>query len=147
MTNISVIGTGYWGKNLVRNFNELGVLHTICDSNPSTLNSFQKQYPKVEVQRLFQNVLQNPDIDAVVIATPAETHFKMAKMALLANKHVFVEKPLALFVNEARGTPAVSPEPRPEVDDRTHTSLSSCNNKTERDSKFWRTWKDQLHLF
>jgi len=101
MTNISVIGTGYWGKNLVRNFNELGVLHTICDSNPSTLNSFQKQYPKVEVQRLFQNVLQNPDIDAVVIATPAETHFKMAKMALLANKHVFVEKPLALFVNEA----------------------------------------------
>jgi len=101
MTNISVIGTGYWGKNLVRNFNELGVLHTICDSNPSTLSSFQKQYPIVEVQCSFQKVLQNPDIDAVVIATPAETHFKMAKMALLANKHVFVEKPLALFVNEA----------------------------------------------
>ncbi|MBT6052788.1 MAG: Gfo/Idh/MocA family oxidoreductase [Candidatus Scalindua sp.] len=102
MTNISVIGTGYWGKNLVRNFNELGILHTICDSNPSTLNAFQKQYPEVEVQCSFENVLQNPAIDAVVIATPAETHFKMAKMALLADKHVFVEKPLALFVNEAK---------------------------------------------
>ncbi len=101
MTNIAVIGSGYWGKNLVRNFNELGVLHTICDSNPSTLNSFKEKYPEVEIQCSFQNVLQNPAIDAVVIATPAETHFKMAKMTLLANKHVFVEKPLALFVNEA----------------------------------------------
>ncbi len=101
MINIAVVGTGYWGKNLVRNFDELGVLHTICDSNPSTLSTFQEKYPEVEVECSFQNVLQNPDIDAVVIATPAETHFKMAKMALLANKHVFVEKPLALYVNEA----------------------------------------------
>ncbi|MBC8551037.1 MAG: Gfo/Idh/MocA family oxidoreductase [Candidatus Brocadiales bacterium] len=101
MTNIAVIGSGYWGKNLVRNFNELGVLHTICDSNPSTLSTFKEKYPEVEVECSFQRVLQNPAIDAVVIATPAETHFEMAKMTLLANKHVFVEKPLALFVREA----------------------------------------------
>jgi len=102
MTNIAVIGSGYWGKNLVRNFNELGMLHTICDSNPSTLRLFKEKYPEAEVQCSFQNVLQNPAIGAVVIATPAETHFEMARMTLLANKHVFVEKPLALFAREAK---------------------------------------------
>lgn len=101
MTKIAVIGSGYWGKNLVRNFHELGVLHTICDSNSSTLSTFKEKYSEVEVQCSFQRVLQNPAIDAVVIATPAETHFEMAKMTLLANKHVFVEKPLALLVSEA----------------------------------------------
>ena len=101
MTNIAVVGTGYWGKNLVRNFNELGVLHTVCDSNPSTLHSLHEKYPETESQSSFKYVLQNPAIDAVVIATPAETHFEMAKMTLQANKHVFVEKPLALLASEA----------------------------------------------
>jgi len=99
--NIAVVGTGYWGKNLVRNFNELGVLHTICDSDSETLLSFQREYPEIEFQCSFQSVLQNPVIDAIVIATPAETHFEMARATLLANKHVFVEKPLALFASEA----------------------------------------------
>ncbi|MCP4269785.1 MAG: Gfo/Idh/MocA family oxidoreductase, partial [Candidatus Brocadiaceae bacterium] len=101
MTNIAVVGTGYWGKNLVRNFNELGVLHTVCDSNAPTLRSLRETYPETEYQSSFQHVLQNPAIDAVVIATPAETHFEMAKMALLANKHIFVEKPLALLASDA----------------------------------------------
>ncbi len=101
MTNIAVVGSGYWGKNLVRNFNELGALHTVCDSNPETLLPFQKKYPEAEFQSSFQLILQNPAIDAVVIATPAETHFEMARMALLANKHVFVEKPLALLASKA----------------------------------------------
>ncbi|MFQ5963015.1 MAG: Gfo/Idh/MocA family oxidoreductase [Candidatus Scalinduaceae bacterium] len=101
MANIAVVGSGYWGKNLVRNFNELGVLHTICDSNPAIIQSFQEKYPEKEFQSSFQLVLQNPDIDAVVIATPAETHFEMVKSALLASKHVFVEKPLAMVVSEA----------------------------------------------
>lgn len=101
MTNIAVVGSGYWGKNLVRNFNELGALHTVCESNPETLLPFQERYPEAEFQSSFHLVLQNPAIDAVVIATPAETHFEMARMALLANKHVFVEKPLALFASEA----------------------------------------------
>jgi UDP-2-acetamido-3-amino-2,3-dideoxy-glucuronate N-acetyltransferase len=101
MVNVAVVGAGYWGKNLVRNFNELGVLHTICDNDPAILKKFQDKYPGKEFQDSFQAVLQNPDINAVVIATPAETHFEMAKSALLASKHVFVEKPLAMIVSEA----------------------------------------------
>ena len=101
MINVAVVGAGYWGKNLVRNFNELGVLHTICDSSPDILKAFQAEYSGKEFQSSFQVVLQNPDISAVVIATPAETHFEMVKSALLANKHVFVEKPLAMIVSEA----------------------------------------------
>lgn len=100
-TNIAVIGTGYWGKNLVRNFDELGVLHTICDNDFATLRSFQTRYPKKIFQTSFQSVLQHPSVDAVVIATPAETHFDMVKKALLAGKHVFVEKPMSLAVSEA----------------------------------------------
>ena len=101
MTNIAVVGAGYWGKNLVRNYNELGVLHTVCDSNTSTLRSLQEKYPESEFQHSFQRVLQNSAIDAVVISTPAETHYKLVRMTLLANKHVFVEKPLALVASEA----------------------------------------------
>ncbi len=81
MINIAVIGSGYWGKNLVRNFNELGALHTICDSNPATLRCFQEKYPDKNFQTSTDAVLQNPDIDAVVIATPAETHYELAKNA------------------------------------------------------------------
>ena len=101
MIKVAVVGSGYWGKNLVRNFNELGVLHTICDNNIATLRSFQKQYPDKKLQTSFKAVLLNRAIDAVVIATPAETHFDLVREALLAGKHVFVEKPLALLVSEA----------------------------------------------
>jgi len=101
MINVAVIGSGYWGKNLVRNFNELGALHTICDNNIATLRAFQDEYPDKRFQTSYEAVLENPAIDAVVIATPAETHFDFAKRALAADKHVFVEKPLALMVSEA----------------------------------------------
>jgi len=101
MTNVAVVGSGYWGKNLVRNFDELGALHTICDNNPSTLKSFQEKYPDKQFQTSFETVLESPAIAAVVIATPAETHFELAKKALLAGKHTFVEKPLALVGGEA----------------------------------------------
>lgn len=101
MTNVAVVGSGYWGKNLVRNFSELGSLHTICDQNIATLRSFQEKYPDKRFHTSYEAVLQNPAIDAVVIATPAETHFTLTKKALQADKHVFVEKPLALVVSEA----------------------------------------------
>lgn len=101
MGNVAVVGSGYWGKNLVRNFHELNALHTICDTNLTTLRSFQEQYSDVKLQTAYDSILRNPEIDAVVIATPAETHFDLARRALLADKHVFVEKPMALFVREA----------------------------------------------
>jgi UDP-2-acetamido-3-amino-2,3-dideoxy-glucuronate N-acetyltransferase len=98
--NVAVIGNGYWGKNLVRNFHELGALACICDSDPALLADAQKKYPAVPVCSDFSSVLQNSSIHGVVIATPAVTHFDLVKRALLAGKDVFVEKPLSLTVKE-----------------------------------------------
>lgn len=93
--NIAVVGCGYWGKNLVRNFYELNSLHTICDIDENKLVSFQEQYPDITTTSNFSQLLENPEIKAVVIATPSITHYSLAKEALLLNKDVFVEKPLA----------------------------------------------------
>ncbi len=98
--NIAVVGCGYWGKNLVRNFAELGVLHTICDSSPETLNRFENLYPDVERETSLEAVLSGDEIKAVVISSPAALHYTMARQALLAGKDVFVEKPLSLKVEE-----------------------------------------------
>ncbi|MCF8077796.1 MAG: Gfo/Idh/MocA family oxidoreductase [Desulfobacterales bacterium] len=97
---IAVIGSGYWGKNLVRNFNNLGALKLICDKNEIVLNSFREEYPEVQSCLAFNEVLNREDIAGVVIATPAETHYALAREALLAGKHVYVEKPLVLQENE-----------------------------------------------
>lgn len=102
MKNIAVIGSGYWGKNLVRNFHELGVLKTICDLNESTLKEFQDKYPQVHVTTSFQEVLDDEEIKGIVIATPAVLHYKMGKDALENGKDVFVEKPLSLNLSEAK---------------------------------------------
>jgi UDP-2-acetamido-3-amino-2,3-dideoxy-glucuronate N-acetyltransferase len=100
--NIAVVGCGYWGKNLVRNFAGLKALHTICDSNAQTLKQIAAQYPGVSTETEFSKVLGNPDIKGVVIATPAAEHYRMAKQSLLAGKDIFVEKPLALHVPEGK---------------------------------------------
>jgi UDP-2-acetamido-3-amino-2,3-dideoxy-glucuronate N-acetyltransferase len=96
---LAVVGCGYWGKNLVRNFFELGVLGAICDLDKSRLESFQATYP-VFATTDFEEVLASPGITAVAIASPAAQHFSLAKRAILAGKDVFVEKPLALKVEE-----------------------------------------------
>ena len=98
--NIAVIGCGHWGKNLVRNFAELGALHTICDSSPETLSQFETLYPDVNREKDFKQVLARKEIKGVVISTPAVLHHSMTKQALIANKDVFVEKPLSLTVKE-----------------------------------------------
>jgi UDP-2-acetamido-3-amino-2,3-dideoxy-glucuronate N-acetyltransferase len=97
---IAVVGTGYWGKNLVRNFHQLGALAALCDSSPLAEASMGEKYPKVPYYRDFAEVLAKPEIDAIVLATPAAAHFSMAKRALEAGKDVFVEKPLALKAAE-----------------------------------------------
>lgn len=98
MLGIACVGTGYWGKNLVRNFGNMknARLHTICDLSAGTLEKLKPLYPGVHLEPDFQNVLADSKIDAVVIATPAPTHYALARAALLAGKHVFVEKPLTL---------------------------------------------------
>jgi UDP-2-acetamido-3-amino-2,3-dideoxy-glucuronate N-acetyltransferase len=96
--NVAVIGSGHWGKNLVRNFAELRALHTICDADHGNLKCFETLYPDVSLETSFDSVLANKEVKGVVISTPAALHFSMAKEALLANKDVFVEKPLALRV-------------------------------------------------
>jgi UDP-2-acetamido-3-amino-2,3-dideoxy-glucuronate N-acetyltransferase len=100
-SSIAVIGSGYWGKNLVRNYHNLGALRVICDQDEINLSSFKKKYTDVEVSSEFNKVLRCENIQAVVIATPAETHFELARQALLAGKHAFVEKPLTLDENDA----------------------------------------------
>jgi UDP-2-acetamido-3-amino-2,3-dideoxy-glucuronate N-acetyltransferase len=98
--NVAVVGCGYWGKNLVRNFSQLGALRIICDSDSNSLQRQGSLYPNVELADSFANVLADPAVDAVVLATPAARHYEQVKQALNAGKHVFVEKPLALHHGE-----------------------------------------------
>jgi len=102
MINIACIGAGYWGKNLIRNFNDLGVLKAICDGNPEALTTFAKLYPDATGYSDLNDLLRDPSIDAVSIATPAETHHALIIQALNAGKHVYVEKPLCLDETHAQ---------------------------------------------
>lgn len=97
---IAVIGSGYWGKNLVRNFFELGALHCVCESHADLLAGVKQKYPSVQTCADYTKVLEDSSILGVAIATPAVTHFALAKQAMLAGKDVFVEKPLSLTVPE-----------------------------------------------
>lgn len=97
---IAHIGAGYWGKNILRNLDELKCLKAICDSNPESLENFQKQFPDVVCMGNFKDVLADSSIDALTLATPAATHFSLVREALNAGKDVFVEKPLALKPEE-----------------------------------------------
>lgn len=98
-SEIAVVGTGYWGKNLVRNFHALGALHTICDVNPEVASALAGQYD-VATASDYLAVLANPEIKGVVIATPATQHGDMVRAALDAGKDVYVEKPLCLSESE-----------------------------------------------
>ncbi len=111
---IAVVGSGHWGKNLVRNFYELGVLDLICDSNPHTLEVLAETYPfiynSIRITQSFDEVVADPNLDGIVIATPASTHYRLARQALLAGKNVYVEKPLAQNFQEAEELSAISKE-------------------------------------
>lgn len=104
MISIGVIGYGYWGPNLVRNFHESGVARValVSDLNAARLDLVKRRYPTVETTPDHAVLIGHPDVDAVVIATPVGTHFGLAMAALRAGKHVFVEKPLTQTVEQAR---------------------------------------------
>jgi predicted dehydrogenase len=101
--NISVIGYGYWGPNLVRNFSSVpGVqVKTVADLDTACLDRVKQLNPAIEVTTDFKVVMSDPEIDAVAIATPVSTHYDLALQALRAGKHVFVEKPLTENAEQA----------------------------------------------
>jgi predicted dehydrogenase len=94
---VAVVGCGYWGQNLLRNFCELEETEVVlvCDFDSRALGRAKRRYPSIEVTQSYGEVLADPRVDAVVLATPVSTHYPFAKQALQAGKHVLVEKPLA----------------------------------------------------
>lgn len=100
MIDIAVVGCGYWGPNLIRNFGALEEVRVkvICDQDVYRLNDMKRLYPQVETTCEIDRVLEDEDIQAVVIALPTRLHYEMGKRSLLAGKHTFIEKPLASSV-------------------------------------------------
>jgi predicted dehydrogenase len=101
MIRIGLAGLGYWGPNLARNFDDLADLRWLCDLSPEQRERYARRFPAARLTADFDELLTDPDLDAVVVATPVVTHFELAKRALLAGKHVFVEKPPAVSGAEA----------------------------------------------
>jgi len=100
--HVAIIGAGYWGKNLVRNFHQLGDLKTVCDADTKIRQQLANDYPDVRIIGKEKEIFEDTSIDSVVIAAPAVTHYNLATAALNAGKHIFVEKPLALTYTEGR---------------------------------------------
>ena len=102
MLRIGIIGCGYWGPNLIRNLNSLPDCRVkwLCDVDPERIAHMKKLYNHVETTTRFEDIIKDDEIDAVAIATPVRFHFDMAKAALLAGKHTFVEKPMACSSQE-----------------------------------------------
>jgi len=94
---VGVIGCGYWGPNLIRNFNALPDCRVkwACDQDQPRLDRVTNLFPEVCCTRDAEQLIQDPDVDAVVVATPVSTHFELARRGLAAGKHVFIEKPMA----------------------------------------------------
>lgn len=99
LPGVGVVGCGYWGRNLIRNFHELGSLVAVCDVDPRNLEEMRSRYNVAGVHSM-EELLALPSVQAVVIAAPAARHYELARKSLLAGKDVFVEKPLALHVEE-----------------------------------------------
>ena len=97
---IGQVGLGYWGKNLVRNFDDVAELTWLCDSAPALREEYAHRYPDARITGDFEEMLSSGDLDAVVIATPVPTHYPLARRALSAGLHVFVEKPPAMRAAE-----------------------------------------------
>ena len=103
MVTIGIIGYGYWGPNLVRNFFAAQdcCVKSVADARPERLQLLEKTFPSIRGVKRAEDIIHDPEIDAVVIATPVSTHFPLAKKALLEGKHVLIEKPMASSVQDA----------------------------------------------
>jgi len=100
--NVGVVGCGYWGPNLIRNFRSLPncTLKTMCDLNEGRLSHLKSLYPEVAGETDFNRMVSDNRLDAVIVATSVRHHYAMAKASLLAGKHTFIEKPMASSVEE-----------------------------------------------
>jgi len=105
---IALAGCGYWGKNLCRNFHELGALAQVVDATENGKSTARSIAPEVAVTSNFEEVLNNPEIKGIALATPAETHCDLAVQAMEKGKDVFVEKPMALTLEDAEKVQAVA---------------------------------------
>jgi predicted dehydrogenase len=103
MIKIAVIGYGYWGPNLVRNFMEApgSTVVAVCDLRPERLTSLSVRYPTITTTTDCNQLFANPEVDAIVVATPVSSHFELAMAALRADKHVLIEKPIAANAEQA----------------------------------------------
>ncbi len=99
---IGVIGAGYWGLNLIRNFNNIGVLKSVADLDGSRRVAVKKISKDIIFSTNYKKILEDDSILAVVISTPAKTHYKIARDAIIADKHIFVEKPLCLNLRSGK---------------------------------------------
>lgn len=99
---IAVIGCGVWGRNIVRNFYNLNVLHMVCDIDEENLNKVTQEYKGVKTTSDLNDIINNPEITGVAVVTPSHTHYRLVKEMLLAGKHVYVEKPISTVAEEAR---------------------------------------------
>ena len=104
MIKIGVIGYGYWGPNLVRNFAEVArvKLAAVADTDRGKLELVQRRFPAVKAITDFQDLLRDPEIDAIALATPVTTHFELGMAVLKAGKHLWLEKPMAETSLQAR---------------------------------------------
>src|SRR4051812_1596573 len=103
MIGVAVVGYGYWGPNLVRNFWDVpgARLVSVCDLRTERLAGVRSRYPAVETTGSYDDVLKDPRVDVVAIATPVSSHFALALRALEAGKHVFIEKPMTATTEQA----------------------------------------------
>jgi predicted dehydrogenase len=109
-TSVAVAGLGPWGANLARNFNELARLAWVCDADAERVAAAAARYPAARATTSFDDVLADDAVQAVVVATPVPTHAELARRALAAGKHVFVEKPMALAADDAEALVALAEE-------------------------------------
>jgi predicted dehydrogenase len=109
---VAVVGAGYWGPNLVRNFFDTADCRmlTVCDASPARLAEMKRRYPSVAGTTSFDDLLADPAIDAIALATPVETHAPLAEKALRAGKHVLVEKPMTTTTADAERLIALAAE-------------------------------------
>jgi predicted dehydrogenase len=99
---LGVVGCGYWGPNLVRNFRAVNgcKMEVICDADEKRLNHMKSLFPELQTSADFDKTVNDPNLDAIAIATPVRFHFQMAKASLTAGKHTFIEKPMASSSSE-----------------------------------------------